>query len=420
MTNAGSHKVFRAMIPPPDVFVPGASFAENQVFQLAVGGHRGNGANVWDADGPREAFRQRENTISSMLAAVEAGATFVEFDVQVTRDGQVVIFHDNFLVMGDEANPASHLIADMELEQFKGASPVNSVVGGGSDLEGASDDEVMSSFRPMSMGHPRLGNAPTGIEDRTDDLTDDRTDVNDPFLVAGTSPDGSSPSVSLAMTNRNGSSKLLRQHRNGIVASASDKSLQAWTVADDDEFPTLLEVWGGLPAHVGFDIEIKMATPDDVAVTPLDEILRMVDPILRTVEIAEARDEGQGRPRRPLLFSSFDPDVVDLVKRRRPNDWVMFLSTGGTSYHADPRRMSIDAAIEVAVLAGLQGVIIDSGSLMLDQGAVARARAEGLLVMTYGGENDEVAWVGTQKTLGVHGVIVDDVAKMRAAFLMGA
>ena len=146
----------------------------------------------------------------------------------------------------------------------------------------------------------------------------------------------------------------------------------------------------------------------------------MVDPILRTVEIAEARDEGQGRPRRPLLFSSFDPDVVDLVKRRRPNDWVMFLSTGGTSYHADPRRMSIDAAIEVAVLAGLQGVIIDSGSLMLDQGAVARTRAEGLLVMTYGGENDEVAWVGTQKTLGVHGVIVDDVAKMRAAFLMGA
>ena len=95
----------------------------------------------------------------------------------------------------------------------------------------------------------------------------------------------------------------------------------------------------------------------------------------------------------------------------------MFLTTGGTSFHADRRRMSIDAAIEVAALHGLEGIIVDSGALYRDQDAVDRARREGLKLMTYGVENDNVGWVLAQQTLGVHGVIVDDVARVNAALL---
>jgi hypothetical protein len=136
-------------------------------------------------------------------------------------------------VVGDEANPTSHLIADMTIEQFKGASPVNSVMGGSSnlELEGASDDEVASSFRPPQ--HPMLG-----VDG------DDLDDLNDSVLVAGSSPDLSGsgspePPVPLAPI-----AKLLRQHRNGVIASSSDQSLKAWTVEEgnDEEFPTLLEV----------------------------------------------------------------------------------------------------------------------------------------------------------------------------------
>lgn len=389
------HRSFRALRPAK----PGFEDVRpaNEVFQLAVGGHRGNGANAWTSEGPsEEMFLHRENTIKSMLAAVENGASFLEFDVQVTRDGVCVIYHDNYVVVGDELNPTSHLIADMEVEAFKGASPVNSVVAGGSDLEGASDDEVVSSFQP----HPMLTRE-YGIERRRMESSSD--------VLAGTSPESS---VS------NPSSKLLRQHRNGVIASSSEKSLHAWTVVDDEEFPTLLEVFERMPPNVAFDIEIKMATGDGVVRTPEEELRRMTDAILATVAVAEDRARALGHPPRPLLFSSFDPDICVDVKRRRPDDWVMFLSTGGTSYHADPRRMSIDAAIEVAALNGLEGVILDSGSLFRDQGAVERARGEGLLTMTYGVENDDVDWVRDQKTLGVHGVIVDDTAKMKAAFLL--
>lgn len=35
-----------------------------------------------------------ENSISSMEAAFEAGADIVEFDVQLTKDGEFAVFHD--------------------------------------------------------------------------------------------------------------------------------------------------------------------------------------------------------------------------------------------------------------------------------------------------------------------------------------
>lgn len=38
-----------------------------------------------------------ENTLASMKAAAEAGATWVEFDVMLTGDGQPVLFHDDTL-----------------------------------------------------------------------------------------------------------------------------------------------------------------------------------------------------------------------------------------------------------------------------------------------------------------------------------
>ena len=39
--------------------------------------------------------RYPENTMVSFLAAVDAGAQFVELDVTLTRDNQVVVMHDD-------------------------------------------------------------------------------------------------------------------------------------------------------------------------------------------------------------------------------------------------------------------------------------------------------------------------------------
>lgn len=57
---------------------------------------------------------------------------------------------------------------------------------------------------------------------------------------------------------------------------------------------------------------------------------------------------------RPLIFSSFDPDICLELKRRRPAFHVYFLSGGGEYSHADQRRTSVAAAIQVADSGGLQ------------------------------------------------------------------
>lgn len=307
----------------------------------------------------------RENTTGSFLAAAATGASFVEFDVQVTRDGVPVLWHDNTVDFGDPDAPSRAPVADLTLAEFK----------------------ALGSITASSTSATRLA-------------------VVRSFW--------SEPAAAAAATAREGE---------GAAAEAEDEDLpprgaspprsrtppRHWRCARDEGFPTLDEVFDALPPGVGFDIEVKMATPDDLAVTPADEVMRVVGPILDAVE----RCCPPASPaQRAVVFSSFDPDVCRELRARQSRWPVLFLSTGGRDPHADPRRTTLAAALEVAAGYGLSGIILDSGALQLEPGFVARvaAAADGdLKVLTYGRENDDPAWVVEQARLGVHGMICDDV-----------
>ena len=358
--------------------------------QLSLGGHRGLGANVWDSTGPDgKAALFRENTIASFLAAVQAGASFIEFDVQLTKDGVPVIFHDNFLHFGDETAPLSSMVKELSLSDFKSLAPINS----SSDLTslaGASDEDTMSTARMPLEGASPLGGSP----------------------VIGGSPLGGSP---LGGSPREGnlSFRLLRKHDHEVPALPLEPSLKAWEVLEEDHFPTLEEVFSYVPSHVGFDIEIKMTTPPDQPVTPPDEVSRIVDATLDAVEKAERNSViSNSFFCRPVMFSSFDPEVCTAIKRRKPDAVVMFLTGGGVYPHVDPRRTSVLRAIEFAASNGLQGIIVESLVLKKSQEIVASAAGRGLVVMTYGLENNNIDWVRQQEKIGVSGVIVDHVAEV--------
>lgn len=89
---------------------------------LVVIGHRGSGKNkVLPAGAAPEARPSiRENTITSFNLAARSGAQFVEFDVQVTKDGVPVVFHDDVLVA---ANQVPKHIGDLTLEEFRAVGP---------------------------------------------------------------------------------------------------------------------------------------------------------------------------------------------------------------------------------------------------------------------------------------------------------
>jgi len=57
-----------------------------------------------------------ENTMTSFLAAIEAGAQFVEMDVTLTRDQQVVVMHDDTV---DRTTDGSGRVSDVDLEALQ-------------------------------------------------------------------------------------------------------------------------------------------------------------------------------------------------------------------------------------------------------------------------------------------------------------
>ncbi|KAJ1269353.1 hypothetical protein BS78_07G205500 [Paspalum vaginatum] len=93
---------------------------------MAVGGHRGMGMNAVGAPpGARVgAARERENTLLSLgRAAAHAAVAFVEFDVQVTKDGCPIIFHDDFILTQGNGAVYEKRVTDLLLEEFLSYGP---------------------------------------------------------------------------------------------------------------------------------------------------------------------------------------------------------------------------------------------------------------------------------------------------------
>ncbi|CAD6245851.1 unnamed protein product [Miscanthus lutarioriparius] len=88
---------------------------------MVVGGHRGMGMNAVGAPpgAPVGAARERENTLLSFgRAAAHAAVAFIEFDVQVTKDGCPIIFHDDFILTQGIGAVCERRVTDLLLEDF--------------------------------------------------------------------------------------------------------------------------------------------------------------------------------------------------------------------------------------------------------------------------------------------------------------
>lgn len=188
-----------------------------------------------------------------------------------------------------------------------------------------------------------------------------------------------------------------------------------WQCFDDDELPSLEQTLGALPSDMGLNLEVKMTTPSAVAHTDPSEVDRVVNAILKTItRFRQSRARfGHGA----LVLSSFDPDVCAALRKGQSEIPVMFITTGGAEPHANPVRMSIDAAIDFAHSHGMDGIVVDSSVLRKNISSVSDAQEKGLKVMSYGLENNDVEWVHYQSEVGVHGAIVDDVVNILPALI---
>lgn len=63
---------------------------------------------------------------------------------------------------------------------------------------------------------------------------------------------------------------------------------------------------------------------------------------------------------------------------------VFFLTNGGAQTYTDVRRGSLDEAIKVCMVGGLQGIVSEVKALFKNPGAIARIKECKLSLVTYG------------------------------------
>lgn len=355
-----------------------------QLVSTRVIGHRGLGKNFND----RKSLQLGENTVESFIAAASLGASYVEFDVQLTKDYVPVVYHD-FLVAESGVDIPMHALT---AEQFLGLGSQNSSEGHGKiflfeKVKGngnvtrsfAYDDELLGKYnRPrLMLSYHSYNKEPAKIEDDLDREFKDQ------------------------ITSRMKLTKTWKEK--GFKGNSRGHSIAS-------DFVTLKELFKRLPKNVGFNIELKYPMLDEAESESMGEVAFdmnfYVDTILKTVY-------DENTTGRDILFSSFHPDICLLLSLKQPTIPILFLTEAGTATMADIRASSLQNAIRFAKKWNLLGIVSAAKTLVQTPRLAQVVKSSGLVCVTYGVENNSPELCKIQMKAGVDAVIADSVLAVR-------
>lgn len=350
---------------------PSMVVAENQTYwksmtSTMVIGHRGLGKN--QAAG-RRSLQLGENTIQSFIAAANLGASYVEFDVQLTKDHVPVIYHD-FLVSETGVDAPVHTLT---LEQFLHVNEMRT-------------PRHSRPASPVPFENPKVSTLKNGESRGT--------------RLRSMSVGGGDSNETVDMEERMKHTRDFKMK--GFKGNSRGNHIQA-------PFATLEEMFRKVPTNVGFNIEMKYPmlseSEDEEMDTYAVELNSFVDTVLTKVY-----DMGKGRN---IIFSSFNPDICLLLSFKQPSIPVMFLTDAGTSPVGDVRATSLQEAIRFASRWNLLGVVSAAEPLVYAPRLVRVVKESGLVCVSYGALNNDSAKVKLQVKQGIDAVIVDSVLAIR-------
>lgn len=355
-----------------------------QLVSTRVIGHRGLGKN----NNTRKSLQLGENTVESFIAAASLGASYVEFDVQLTKDYVPVVYHD-FTVAESGVDIPMHALT---AEQFLGLSELSSKKGSKSKNQNLGflkknyslDDEMLSKVnRPRSMSsYPSAHDYKLS---KNEDLDEDELDREFKNQV--------SSRMKLTKTWKD----------KGFKGNARGLSIAS-------NFVTLKELFKKLPKKVGFNIELKYPMLDEAELESMGEIAIdlnfYVDTILKVIY-------DENTTGRDILFSSFHPDICLLLSLKQPTIPILFLTEAGTEFMADIRASSLQNAIRFAKKWNLLGIVSAAKTLVKCPRLTQVVKSSGLVCVTYGVENNSPDLAKIQMKAGVDAVIADSVLAVR-------
>ncbi|PCH04609.1 Glycerophosphoryl diester phosphodiesterase [Penicillium occitanis (nom. inval.)] len=311
-------------------------------------GHRGLGKNF----ASRRSLQLGENTVQSFIAAANLGASYVEFDVQLTKDHVPVIYHD-FLVSETGIDAPVHTLT---LEQFLHLNDARSP-----RLEAVGVD---ASQRPRAMSVGEALIDPAALSEKMKHTRDFKA--------------------------------------KGFKGNTRGNHIQA-------PFATLEELFKKLPKSVGFNIEMKYPSLYESEAEEMDTYAVEVNSFVDTV-LEKVYDLGEGRN---MIFSSFNPDICLLLSFKQPSIPVLFLTDAGSSEVGDIRASSLQEAIRFASRWNLLGIVSTAEPFVLCPRLVRVVKESGLVCVSYGTQNNDPENAKLQVTNGIDAVIVDSVLAIR-------
>ena len=350
---------------------PRMSDTAHQTFWKSVAstmliGHRGLGKNV----AGRNSLQLGENTIQSFISAANLGASYVEFDVQLTKDHVPVLYHD-FLVSETGIDAPVHTLT---LEQFLHVNPCRTTQSSRSSSPNPRNQNLHHLIEGADTRRQR--SMSVGGRDRSQEPVD----------------------MSEKMKHtRDFKKKGFKGNSRGVHIQES--------------FATLKDMFQKLPKSVGFNMEMKYPMLHESEAEEMDtyavEINSFVDAVLTTVY------DHLGPDGRDMIFSSFNPDICLLLSFKQPSIPVLFLTDAGTQPVGDIRASSLHEAIRFASHWDLLGIVSAAEPLVLSPRLVKVVKESGLVCVSYGTINNDPAEVQKQVKEGIDAVIVDSVLAIR-------
>ncbi|KAL9090459.1 MAG: hypothetical protein Q9159_001989 [Coniocarpon cinnabarinum] len=320
---------------------------------MRVVGHRGLGMNKHT----ERHLQIGENTIESFLSATRLGASWVECDVQLTKDDVPVIYHD-FLASETGTDAPVHTLS---LSQFLHMSSMQ-----------LTNDDVAASTRGRQYHH--------------------RSKRRTLSLSARENNDFEVDALNARFRN------TLEFRLSGFKGNTRPKCVQ-------QPLETLEGMLTKLPETITINFEIKYPMLFEAEDWEMDtyafELNHFVDTILRVIYNFSNK--------RSIVFSSFSPEICIALVSKQSDYPVLFLNDAGNFPTGDTRASSLQEAIHFARAWGLAGIVMASEPFVLCPGLINYAKGFGLSVASYGSLNNEPDSAIAQAEAGLDTLICDKV-----------
>uniref|UniRef100_A0A3B3YXM3 GP-PDE domain-containing protein n=1 Tax=Poecilia mexicana TaxID=48701 RepID=A0A3B3YXM3_9TELE len=184
---------------------------------------------------------------------------------------------------------------------------------------------------------------------------------------------------------------------------------------DEDEvdehqpFPSLSQIFQAVPESVGFNIELKWISQmkDGTWDGNLSSYFNMntfLDIILTCVLLNAGK--------RRIIFSCFDPDICTMVRLKQNKYPILFLTQGISEKYPelmDMRCQTTQIAISFAQSENILGISAHTEELLKHLNYIGEAQSKGLVVFSWGDDNNEHENRRKLREQGIDGLIYDSI-----------